>query len=71
MIAFCPDRDRVYVDGIPCPCRTYVYCKNGGGENDYISVIREDNGRPFTARLDQIAFAPNPTLDIEEASDDR
>jgi hypothetical protein len=64
MIAFCPDRDRVYVTGIETPCRTYVYIGNGAGENDYMTLIREDTGGYFTARLDQIFAAPNPTLDI-------
>jgi hypothetical protein len=39
---------------------------NGGMENDYITVAREDNGKWLTARIDQIRSAPNPTLDIEE-----
>jgi len=47
-------------------CRTLLYCKNGGGENDYVTLIREDNGEWLTVRIDQIVSAPNPTLDIEE-----
>jgi hypothetical protein len=49
-------------------CRTLLYCKNGGGENDYVTLIREDSGEWFTARIDQIVSAPNPTLDIEDFS---
>jgi hypothetical protein len=66
MIAFFPDRERIYVKGKDAPCRTLLYCKNGGGENDYVTVIREDNGEWLTVRIDQIWSAPNPTLDIEE-----
>ena len=69
MIAFFPDRERVYVKGKDVACRTLLYCKNGAGENDYVTLIREDNGEWFTARIDQIVSAPNPTLDIEESSD--
>ena len=69
MIAFFPDRERVYVKGKDIACRTLLYCKNGGGENDYVTLIREDNGDWFTARIDQIASAPNPTLDIADSSD--
>jgi hypothetical protein len=36
----------------------------GGMENDYVTVCREDNGRWLTARIDQLAAAENPTLDI-------
>jgi hypothetical protein len=68
MITFFPDRERVYVKGKDVACRTLLYCKNGGGENDYVTLIREDNGEWFTARIDQIRSAPNPTLDIEEDS---
>jgi len=49
MIAFFPDRERVYVKGKDAPCRTLIYCKNGGGENDYVTVIREDNGELVAA----------------------
>lgn len=66
-----PIKERVYVDGIPCPCRILYGVENVGMENDYITVASEDNGRWLTARIDQIASAPNPTLDIEEANDDR
>jgi hypothetical protein len=66
MIAFFPDRERVYVKGKDVACRTLLYSKNGAGENDYVTLIREDNGEWFTARIDQIVSAPNPTLDIEE-----
>jgi hypothetical protein len=70
MIAFFPDRERVYVKGKDVACRTLLYCKNDGGmENDYITVAREDNGKWLTARIDQIRSAPNPTLDIEEATE--
>ena len=69
MIAFFPDRERVYVKGKDAPCRTLIYCKNGGGENDYVTVIREDNGEWLTVRIDQIVSAPNPTLDIEEGAE--
>jgi len=61
-----PTKDRVYVDGIACPCRIQYGVNCGGMENDYITVCREDNGRWLTARIDQIKSAPNPTLDIEE-----
>jgi hypothetical protein len=37
MITFFPDRERVYVNGKDVACRTLLYCKNGGGENDYIT----------------------------------
>ena len=59
----------LYVDGIDCPCRIQYGVDNGGMENDYITVAREDNGKWLTARIDQIRSAPNPTLDIEESSD--
>jgi hypothetical protein len=48
------------------PAASNTAWNNGGMENDYITVAREDNGRWFTARIDQIRSAPNPTLDIEE-----
>jgi hypothetical protein len=63
-----PTKDRVYVDGIDCPCRIQYGVDNGGMENDYITVAREDNGKWLTARIDQIRSAPNPTLDIEEGA---
>jgi hypothetical protein len=63
-----PTKDRVYVDGIDCPCRIQYGVDNGGMENDYITVAREDNGKWLTARIDQIRSAPNPTLDIEDFS---
>jgi hypothetical protein len=65
-----PTKDRVYVDGIDCPCRIQYGVDNGGMENDYITVAREDNGKWLTARIDQIRSAPNPTLDIEERNAD-
>jgi hypothetical protein len=40
-----PTKDRVYVDGIDCPCRIQYGVNNGGMENDYITVAREDNGK--------------------------
>jgi hypothetical protein len=61
-----PIKERVYVDGVACACRIQYGVDCGGGENDYFTVAREDNGRWLTARVDQIRSAPNPTLDIEE-----
>jgi len=59
-----PIKERVYVDGIPSACRVLYGVDNGGMENDYVTVVREDNGRWLTARVDQVSSAPNPTLDI-------
>jgi hypothetical protein len=43
--------------------------ENGGDARTITSPsIREDNGEWFTARIDQIRSAPNPTLDIEDFS---
>lgn len=56
---------RVEVDGIGT-CRLLYVTTQGGLENDYVTVCREDNGRWLTARIDQIKAAPNPTLDIKE-----
>jgi hypothetical protein len=69
MISWAPINFRVYVRGIPCPCRVIYGKDQGGMENDYITVSREDGGNWLTARIDQLSSAPNPTLDIEEAGE--
>ena len=63
MISWSPINFRVEVDGIGM-CRVLYVCAQGGMENDYVTVCREDNGRWLTARIDQLACAENPTLDI-------
>ena len=66
MISWSPQNFRVEVDGIGT-CRVLYVVAQGGMENDYITVCREDNGRWLTARIDQLAAAENPTLDILSA----
>jgi len=63
MISWPPQNFRVEVDGIGT-CRVLYVVAQGGMENDYVTVCREDGGRWLTARIDQLACAENPTLDI-------
>ena len=63
MISWPPQNFRVEVDGIGI-CRVLYVVAQGGLENDYVTVCREDSGRWLTARIDQLAAAENPTLDI-------
>jgi hypothetical protein len=56
-----PTKDRVYVDGIDCPCRIQY----GGGGKRLRHGIREDNDSPPASTR---SSAPNPTLDIEDFS---
>ncbi len=63
MISWPPQNFRVEVDGIGI-CRVLYVVAQGGLENDYVTVCRENGGRWLTARIDQLACAENPTLDI-------
>ena len=69
MISWPPQNFRVEVDGIGT-CRVLYVVAQGGLENDYVTVCREDNGRWLTARIDQLACAENPTLDISNMGAD-
>lgn len=59
--------ERVYVKGVPCPCRIRYGVATGSMENDYITVAREDNGNWFTVNVSQVSSAPNPTIDMIES----